>query len=100
VGFAESLRRKDEKPDDREPPDDLGNPTVNFRGEERSNDTHASTTDPESRLAKKGNTQSPLSYSAHALMENRNGLLVDFRVEPADGFADGAPPWRCSKTTS
>ena len=83
-----SFRRKDESPEDREPPDDPGNPTVNFRGEKRSNETHASTTDPESRLARKKGKESKLSYSAHALMENRNGLLVDFRVEPADGFAE------------
>lgn len=83
-----SFRRKDEKPQDREPPDDPGNPTVNFRGEKRSNQTHASTTDPESRLARKKGKESKLSYSAHALMENRNGLLVDFRIEPADGFAE------------
>lgn len=83
-----SFRRKDEAQDDREPPDDPGNPTVNFRGETRSNETHVSTTDPESRLARKKGKESKLSYSAHALMENRNGLLVDFRVEPADGFAE------------
>jgi transposase len=83
-----SFRRKDEKPDDREPPDDPGNPTVNFHGEKRSNDTHQSTTDPESRLARKKGKESRMSYSAHALMENRNGLLVDFRIEPADGFAE------------
>lgn len=83
-----SFRRKGEAPEDRDPPDDPGNPTVNFHGEKRSNETHASTTDPESRLARKKGKESKLSYSAHALMENRNGLLVDFRVEPADGFAE------------
>jgi transposase len=83
-----SFRRTEEKPDEREPPDDPGNPTVNFHGEKRSNLTHSSTTDPESRLARKKGKESKLSYSAHALMENRNGLLVDFRIEPADGFAE------------
>jgi len=83
-----SFRRKDEKPADREPPDDPGNPTVNFRGEKRSNETHQSTTDKEARLARKKGKESRLSYSAHALMENRNGLLVDLRLEPADGFAE------------
>src|SRR3954449_7107454 len=59
-------------------PDDPGNPTVNFHGEKRSNDTHASTTDPDSKLARKGSgKEAKLSYSAHALMENRHGLLVD-----------------------
>lgn len=83
-----SFRPKEEKTEDRDPPDDPGNATVNFRGEKRSNATHASTTDKESRLARKGGKESRLSYSAHALMENRNGLLVDFRVETADGFAE------------
>jgi hypothetical protein len=48
-----SFRPKGDKPGDRPPPDDPGNPTVNFRGEKRSNGTHESTTDPESRLARK-----------------------------------------------
>ena len=89
MASLKSFRRKDEKSDDRDPPDDPGNPTVNFRGEKRSNATHESTTDPEARLAKKSKGQaSRMSYSAHALMENRNGLLVDFRVEQANGFAE------------
>jgi transposase len=76
---------------DNDPPDDPGNPTVNFRGESRRNDTHASTTDPEARLARKGSgKEAKLCYSAHALMENRNGLLVDLRVDQADGQAE----WR------
>jgi transposase len=84
-----SFRPKGETPDDREPPDDPGNPTVNFHGQKRSNDTHASTTDPESRLARKGNgREARLSFSAHALMENRNGLVVDLVVAPASGTAE------------
>jgi transposase len=84
-----SFRKKGEKPGDREPPDDQGNPTVNFRGERRSNETHQSTTDPEARLAKKGTgKESKLSYSGHVLMENRNGLCVDFRVAPPSGYAE------------
>ncbi len=72
-----------------EPPDDPGNPTVNFHGERRSNATHQSTTDPEAKLAKKGpGKEAKLCYSANALMENRNGLLIDFAVEPADGYAE------------
>jgi hypothetical protein len=71
-----------------EPPDDPGNPTVNFHGERRSNATHQSTTDPEAKLAKKGpGKEAKLCHSANALMENRNGLLIDFAVEPADGDA-------------
>lgn len=84
-----SFKKKDQSRDDEPPPDDPGNPTVNFHGEKRCNDTHASTTDPQSRLARKGNgKEAKLSYSAHALMENRNGLLVDFRVAEANGTAE------------
>jgi transposase len=83
-----SFKKKD-APKDAPPPDDPGNPTVDFRGEKRSNDTHESSTDPEARLARKSNgTTSKLSFSAHSLMENRNGLLVDFRVGLATGTAE------------
>ena len=82
-----SFKRKDD--DDDAPPDDPGNPTVNFRGEKRSNDTHASTTDPDARLARKGRgKEAKLAYSAHALMENRHGLLVDLQLDVADGRAE------------
>src|SRR3954471_24536923 len=84
-----SFRRKGEKPQDRPPPDDPGNPTVNFHGEKRSNETHESTTDPDARLARKGaGKESKLSYSGHVLMENRNGLCVDFRLAAATGYAE------------
>ncbi len=84
-----SFRPKGEDPKDRPPPDDPGNPTVNFHGEKRSNETHESTTDPEAKLARKGNNQpAKLSYLANALMENRNGLLIDLRVEPATGYGE------------
>src|SRR5215210_3575249 len=77
MAALKTFRRKDEKPADREPPDDPGNPSVDFHGEKRSNETHASTTDPEARLARKAKgKESKMSYSAHALMENRNGLIV------------------------
>ncbi len=88
MASLKSFRPKDEKAEDREPPDDSGNPTVNFHGEKRSNATHQSTTDPEARLARKKGKESKMSYSAHALMENRNGLLVDFRVDEANGYAE------------
>jgi transposase len=82
-----SFKRKDEKSN--RPPDDPGNPTVNFHGERRSNATHHSTTDPEARLAKKSaGKEARLCYSANALMENRHSMLVDFQVEPADGHAE------------
>ncbi len=84
-----SFKKKDANPKDKPPPDDPGNPTVNFHGEKRSNETHASTSDPEAKLARKGRgKEAKLSYSAHALMENRNGLLVDFRVAEANGRAE------------
>ena len=73
----------------RRPPDDPGNPTVNWHGEKRSNVTHESTTDPEAKLARKGNNQAAkLSYAAHVLMENRHGLCADIAVTPATGDAE------------
>lgn len=81
--------KKKEAPNDGPAPDDPGNPTVDFRGEKRSNETHESSTDPQARLARKSNgTTSKLSFSAHSLMENRNGLLVDLRVDLATGTAE------------
>ena len=60
-----------------------------FRGQRRSNDTHESKTDPESRLMRKGSGQpAKLSYMGHALVENRHGLLVDLQVSPATGYAE------------
>jgi IS5 family transposase len=71
------------------PPEDPGNPTVNFHGERRSNATHASTTDPEARLARKGSgKEAKLAYQGHALMENRHGLVVDTCVTQAVGTAE------------
>jgi IS5 family transposase len=71
------------------PPDDPGNPTVNFHGEKRSNETHQSTTDGEAKLARKGDGQpARLSFAQHALMDNRHGLLVDLRISEANGHAE------------
>ena len=71
------------------PADDAGNPTVDFHGEKRSNATHASSTDPDALLARKGSgKEAKLSYSAHVLMENRNGLVVDTEVLQANGTAE------------
>lgn len=65
------------------------NRTVNFRGQRRRNETHQSTTDPEARLMRKGKgKEARLSFSAHALMDNRNGMLVDLRVAEASGLAE------------
>jgi len=71
------------------PPGDPGNPTVNFHGEKRSNDTHESKTDPESQLARKGpGKEAKLSYSGNLLVENGNGLIVDAEVFQANGTAE------------
>lgn len=84
-----SFRPRDEAPSHRPTDGDKGNPAVDFHGEKRSNATHQSTTDPESRLMRKGSgKEAKLSYSAHALMENRNGLLVDIRVATADRISE------------
>jgi transposase len=82
-----SFKRKDGS--DQQPPDDPGNPTVDFHGERRSNDTHQSTTDPDARLARKGQgKEAKLSYAGHVLMENRNGLAVNACVTLAQGRAE------------
>jgi transposase len=59
-----------------------------FRGKSRSNETHESSTDPDSRLYRKGKTASELRFMGHTLMENRNGLVVNARVTQADGYAE------------
>ena len=74
-----------------EPPADGGgrNRETDFHGEKRSNDTHGSTTDPEARLYRKGpGKEAKLCFMGHALMENRNGLVVDACLTPADGHAE------------
>jgi len=82
-----SFRRKDGN--DPEPPDDPGNPTVDFHGEKRSNKTHESTTDPDSRLYTKGSGQAAkLYFMGHVVMENRNGLAVGGQVTKATGTAE------------
>jgi transposase len=84
---AKSFQPKEGKPSP--PPDDPGNPTVNFRGERRSNETHESKTDPEALLARKSEgKESKLSYSGNLLVENRNGLIVDAEVFQANGTAE------------
>ncbi len=82
-----SFQRKDQKNDP--PPDDPGNPTVNFHGERRRNDTHESTTDADALLARKGNgKEAKLSYNGNLLTENRNGLIVNTEVFQANGTAE------------
>src|SRR5438874_3544595 len=73
------------EPGRQKPPDDPGNPTIDFHGEKRTNQTHESKTDPESELARRGPGQpARLAFSGHALMENRHGLLVDLRIAGAN----------------
>lgn len=70
---------------------DPGNPTIDFKGQKRSNATHQSTTDPESRLYKKGpGKEAKLCFGAHALMENRHGLCVNLTVRSATGETEPA----------
>jgi len=67
-----------------QPPDDPGNPTVDFKGQKRANDTHQSTTDPEAKLYRKSQGQeSKLCFAGHVLMDNRHGLAVDAQVNQA-----------------
>ena len=84
---VKSFQRKDQK--ESSPPDDPGNPTVDFRGEKRSNQTHESKSDPDARLARKGAGQeAKLSYSGNLLVENRHGLIVKSCVWEATGTAE------------
>jgi len=83
-----SFKPKDQPP--AEPPPGQGrNPDADFHGEKRSNATHASTTDPESRLYRKSMAApAKLCFMGHLLMEHRNGLLVDMELTRADGYAE------------
>ena len=81
-----SFQRKDEKST---PPDDPANPSVDFHGEKRSNQTHESSTDPEALLARKGTgKEAKLSYNGNLLVENRHGLIVTAELFQANGSAE------------
>jgi transposase len=81
-----SFQRKDQK---NSPPEDPSNPTVNFHGEKRSNDTHESKTDKDALLARKGyGKEAKLSYNGNLLTENRNGLIINTEVFQANGTAE------------
>ncbi len=83
---VKSFQRKDGK---NTPPDDPGNPTVDFHGEKRSNQTHQSKTDPDAKMARKGKgKEAKLSYNGNLLVENRNGLIVNTEVFEANGTAE------------
>jgi transposase len=83
-----SFRPRDDGDD---PPSTDGgrNPTVDFRGQRRLNDTHQSRTDPDARLYKKARgREAHLGYLGHVLMEHRSGLIVNATVTPADGHGE------------
>ena len=81
-----SFKPKDGPPSD---PPAGRNTEVQWHGQKRSNDTHASTTDPQARLARKSNaTAAKLCYTGHLLMENRNALIVDAELTAATGYAE------------
>lgn len=83
-----SLKSFKPKDDNQEPPAGK-NPDRTFKGEKLSNETHSSTTDPEAKLYRKSINQEPrLSFAAHLLTENRNGLVVMSTVTEADGYAE------------
>ncbi len=81
-----SFKRRDEE----EPPTTGGrNNAIDFHGEKRTNETHESTSDRDSRLFKKGKgKEAKLSYMGHVLMENRNGLIMDTELTLATGTAE------------
>jgi hypothetical protein len=82
-----SFRKKDDKAGPSDP--DAGNPTVDFHGEKRSNDTHESKADPDARLARKsGGHEAKLAYSGNAMIENRNGLVIGTELFLANGTAE------------
>jgi len=84
-----SFQRKDQSDEPPAGQDDPGNPTMNFHGETRRNDTHASRTDPEALLARKGGgKEAKLSYCGNVLIENRHGLVVEADLRQATGTAE------------
>jgi transposase len=81
-----SFQRKDAGPT---PPDDPGNPTVNFHGETRKNDTHHSTTDRDAQLYRKGQgKEAKLAYLGHVLLDNRHGLVANVCTTAATGTGE------------
>ncbi len=85
------IEREESKDDGGGPGGGVGgrNPSVNFKGERRTNATHQSTTDPDAKLYKKGDGVGAfLCHSGHALTENRHGLVMSVRVDEASGTAE------------
>jgi len=96
-----SLKSFQRKDGDNQPPEDPGNPTVDFHGEKRSNETHESTTDADALLARKGHgKEAKLSYNGNLLTENRNGLIVNTELFPANGLAERAAALAMLETDS
>jgi transposase len=84
-----SFKRRDGKDDDQTPGDGGRNAQADWKGKARSNDTHASTTDPDARLYRKSKAAPALmAYQGHVLMENRSGLVVGAVVTHADGYGE------------
>jgi transposase len=82
-----SFQRKDNGESDKDGTD--GNGSVNFHGEQRTNETHESKTDPDARLYRKGKgKEAKLCYAGHVVMENRNGLAIDGKLSKATGTAE------------
>jgi len=82
-----SFQRKDNR--ESGTPGDGGNAAVDFHGEQRTNETHESKTDPDARLYRKGKgKEAKLCYAGHVVMENRNGLAVDGQITKATGTAE------------
>jgi transposase len=92
-----SFRRTDATPTP--PPEDPGNPTVNFHGETRKHDTHASTTAPDAQRSRTGQgKEAKLAYLGHVLLDNRHDLVVNVCATAATGTAErDAPHWSCCR---
>ena len=92
-GEHQELQKEEQPPDD-----DPNNPSMDFRGEKLRTETHQSKTDPESRLMHKGK-EAKLAFVEHALMENHNGLVLDFMMSEATGTAERetAVAGRCAR---
>ncbi len=89
AGLKSFKKKGEQPPSSSKPGDDPGNPTVDFHGEKRKNDTHQSTTDPESMLFRKGpGKEARLSFMGHVVMDNRHGLAVAARYTKATGTAE------------
>ena len=95
-GWASQKRVQPRDPDP--PPSGGGNPTVNFHGQRRTNDTHQSTTDPDVRRYKTARgREARLGYLGHLLMEHRSGLIVNTMVTPANGHTTRQPGYAISQ---